>query len=87
MRGFAEVEDKYNILYIRGKPFTVHMPTQDVVFKRGNKLYVGEWCAEDSMPDTAVNVMVQENKQLYMKEEAQKAQLAHNSLGAVDTLL
>jgi hypothetical protein len=59
---FAEVEVKFNIMYRSGKLFTVHMPIQDVVFKRKNKLYMAEWCAEDSMPNTAVNATVQENE-------------------------
>jgi len=31
---FADVEDKYEITYVRGQMFTVHMPGEDVVFER-----------------------------------------------------
>ncbi|MFN9981496.1 MAG: hypothetical protein ACK53Y_16345, partial [bacterium] len=47
---FADVEDKYEITYVRGQKFTVHMPEEDVVFERKAKLYVADWCVE-----TAVN--------------------------------
>jgi hypothetical protein len=77
---FEEAEDKCNITYVRGKSFTVHMHTQGAVFERKSKLYVVEGCAEDSVPDTAVNAMVQENEQLYRNEEVRRAKLAHKFL-------
>jgi hypothetical protein len=56
---FAEVEDKYDITYIRGRSFMVNMPTPDTVLER-KKSCVAEWCAEDSTLDTAANATVQE---------------------------
>jgi hypothetical protein len=41
---FAEVEDKYEITYVRVKTFTVHIPEgEDIVFSKENKLYVADW--------------------------------------------
>jgi len=40
---FADIEDKYKITYMHGQTFTVHMPEEDIVFKRKNKLYVADW--------------------------------------------
>jgi hypothetical protein len=45
--------------------FKLHMPDQDVVFERKNKLYVAEW----SIENMEVNSTIHENKQLYAKEE------------------
>jgi hypothetical protein len=72
---FADVEDKYEITYVRGHKFTVHMPEEDVVFERMSKLYVADWCVE-----TAVNATVREREQLYTKEEIHRAKIAHEFL-------
>jgi hypothetical protein len=47
------------------KNFTVHMPDQDIVSERKNKLYVADWCIEG----TVANATVCEDEQLYTKEE------------------
>jgi hypothetical protein len=73
---FADEENKYEITYVRGQTFTVHMPDEDVVFKRKSKLYVADWCVED----TAVNATVREKEQLYTKEEIRRAKVAHEFL-------
>jgi hypothetical protein len=65
MLSFAEIEDKFNIMYVRGRSFMVNMSKQDIVFEWKNKLYAAEWRAEDIMLDMVINVMVQENKRLY----------------------
>jgi hypothetical protein len=56
--------------------YHAHACSQDVVFERKNKLYVAEWCAEDNVPDAAV----QENEWLHTIEEVQQAKLAHELL-------
>jgi hypothetical protein len=74
---FAEVEDRYDISYVRGESFTVHMPSQDVVFERRNKLYVADWCEEKEIAvDGTANTTVQENERLYTKEEVRRAKAA-----------
>jgi hypothetical protein len=78
---FAEVEDRYDISYVRGESFTVHMPSQDVVFERRNKLYVAEWCEEREIAaDGIANTTVQENERLYTKEEVRRAKAAYEFL-------
>jgi hypothetical protein len=78
---FAEVEDRYDISYVRGESFTVHMPSQDVVFERRNKLYVAEWCEEREIAvEGTANTTVQENERLYTKEEVRKAKTAYEFL-------
>jgi len=74
---FAEVEDKYEISYVRAQTFTVHVPEgEDIVFSRQNKLYVADWCVDPGM----VNATVRENERLYTKEEVRRAKLAHEFL-------
>jgi len=73
---FADVEDKYEITYVRGQTFTVHMLEEDVVFERKNKLYGADWCIEDMV----VNATVCEKEQLYMKEKICWAKVAHEFL-------
>ena len=38
----SDVEDKYKITYRQGHSYTVHLPGRDLVFKKRNKLYVGD---------------------------------------------
>ena len=35
-----DVENRYNVTYVKGVSYTVHMGTRDLVFLRRNKLYV-----------------------------------------------
>jgi hypothetical protein len=72
----ADVEDKYKITYVRGQTFTVHMPEEDVVFETKSKLYVADWCVED----TVVNATVREKEKLYMKEEIHRVKVVHEFL-------
>jgi len=52
---FAEVEDKYEISYVRAQTITVHVPEgEDTVFSRQNKLYIADWCVAQG----AVNATV-----------------------------
>jgi hypothetical protein len=69
---FADVEDLYNITYVQKRAFIVHMEDRDLVFNRREKFYVADWGTERTVAAT-----VQENEQLYMKEEVRRAKLAH----------
>ncbi len=51
----------------------MHMPEEDIVFERENKLYIADWCIKD----TVVNATVCEKEQLYTKEEIHMAKVAH----------
>jgi hypothetical protein len=74
---FAEVEDKYEITYVRAQTFTVHIPEgEDIVFSRQNKLYVADWCVDPGV----VNATVRENERMYTKEEVRRAKQAHEFL-------
>ena len=73
---FAEVEDKYEILYVRAQTFMVHVPEGEDIFRRQNKLYVADWCVDEG----AANVTERENEQLYTKEEVRRAKQAHKFL-------
>jgi hypothetical protein len=59
----------------------VHIPSQDVVFERRNKLDVAEWCEEREVAvDGTANTTVQENERLYTKEEVCRAKAAYELL-------
>jgi hypothetical protein len=53
---FVAVEDLYEISYVCGEAFVVHMEGRDLVFWRRDRLYVAEWTGEGGMYAT-----VQEN--------------------------
>jgi hypothetical protein len=40
---FSDVEDMYEITYVQGQSFTVHLPERDIVFRRKDKLYVADF--------------------------------------------
>jgi hypothetical protein len=65
---FAAVEDQYEISYVSGEAFVVHMDERDLVFRRRDRLYIAEWTGEGGMYAT-----VQENELLYTKEEVRRA--------------
>jgi hypothetical protein len=69
---FADVEDLYDITYVQKQAFIVHMGDRDLVFNRRDKLNVAEWGSERTVAAT-----VQENEQLYTKEEVRRAKLAY----------
>jgi hypothetical protein len=74
---FADVEDMYEITYIRGEAFVVHMPGGDLIFKRRDKLYVADI---QDVAKSMVQAMVRENELVYTKEEVNRAKLAHQFL-------
>jgi len=69
---FAAVEDLYEISYVRGEAFVVHMDGRDLVFRRRDRLYVAEWIRDGGMYAT-----VQENELLYTKEQVHRAKEAY----------
>ena len=69
---FSAVEDMYEISYVRGEAFVVHMDGRDLVFRRRDRLYVAEWTGEGGMYAT-----VQENELLYTKEQVRRAKEAY----------
>jgi hypothetical protein len=40
---FADVEDLYDVTYVRGENFVVHLPSRDLEFVRHGKLYVADF--------------------------------------------
>jgi hypothetical protein len=44
---FADVEDLYDTSYVQKEAFVVHMPSEDLVFSRREKLYVAELSEAD----------------------------------------
>jgi hypothetical protein len=74
---FADVEDMYEITYIRGEAFVVHMPGRDLILKRRDKLYVADI---QEVAESMVQATVRENELVHTKEEVNRAKLAHQFL-------
>ena len=73
----ADVEDMYEISYLQGESFTVHMPDEDLVFHRRDKFYVADmraW-ADGDCGRVFVNTEVG-NESEYSKAEVVKARKA-----------
>jgi hypothetical protein len=51
---FANVEDLYDITYVRGESFVVHLPSRDLEFARRGKLYVADFTKEGLVHATQV---------------------------------
>jgi len=51
---FAKVEDLYNVTYVRGESFVVHLPSRDLEFVRHGKLYVADFAKEGLVHATQV---------------------------------
>jgi hypothetical protein len=51
---FADVEDMYDITYIRGESFIVHLPEKDLEFTRKGKLCVADFVKEGLVHATQV---------------------------------
>ncbi len=69
---FADVEDLYDITYVRQQAFVVHIRDRDLVFSRREKLYVADISDEEHV----VQATVRENEALYAKEEVKRAKEA-----------
>jgi hypothetical protein len=71
---FADVEDKYEITYNKGKSFVVQAAGgKTVEFVRRNKLYVADWVATG----LHMYATVQENELVYTRDEVRRAKLAY----------
>jgi hypothetical protein len=71
---FADVEDKYEITYHKGKSFVVQAAVgKTVEFIHRNKLYVADWMATG----LHMYATVQENEQVYTRDEVRRAKLAY----------
>jgi hypothetical protein len=51
---FADVEDLYDVTYVRGESFVVHLPSRDLEFVRRGKLYVADFAKEGLVHATRV---------------------------------
>jgi hypothetical protein len=64
---FAEVEELYDITYVPREAFIVHLPEQDIEFKRKGKLYVADFAQQNLVYVT----------QVYTKAEEERAKRAY----------
>jgi hypothetical protein len=74
---FADLEDMYQITYVQGEAFIVHMHDRDLIFRRRDKLYVAD-LQETAM--SKVQATVRENELVYTKEDVNRAKQAHQFL-------
>ena len=71
----SEIEDKYEITYVQGEKYIVHLPDRDLEFKRKGKLYVADMSDWVTTP-TRVHATTAERERLYTKKEVVRAQQA-----------
>ncbi len=64
---FAEVEELYDITYVPREAFIVHLPEQDLEFRRKGKLYVADFAEQKPVYVT----------QVYTKAEEERAKRAY----------
>jgi hypothetical protein len=57
---FADVEDMYDITYVRGESFIVHLPEKNLEFTRKGKLYVADFVKERLVHATQVTTKGEE---------------------------
>ena len=72
---FAEVEDKFDITYLPGEGFVVHLKDRDILFARIGKLYVAKW--DDVMNKASSHLTTQETESMYTKAEMKRAKQAY----------
>jgi hypothetical protein len=72
---FAEVEDMFEITYLLGEGFMVHLHDKDILFACIGKLYVEKW--DDVMNDAKSHVTMQETELMYTKAEVKRAKQAY----------
>jgi hypothetical protein len=70
---FADVEDKYNVVYQPNVGFVVHLNGRDIIFERRNKLYVAK--AQDLLAH--VLATIEEKKAQFSSEQVKKAEAAY----------
>ena len=76
---FAEIEDKYEITYIRKKGFIIHLENgKKIYFKRKGKLYVCDW--NEIKNESEILVSVHEMEKLYAKRDVDKAREARDQM-------
>ena len=72
---FAEVEDKFDITYLPGEGFVVHLKDRDILFARIGKLYVAKW--DDVLNEASSHMTTQETELRYMMAKVKRAKQAH----------
>jgi hypothetical protein len=77
----ADVEDVYEVTYILGQAFIVHLPGRELEFKRKGKLYGANY-KDVILPKVQQQVcaMVQENESIYTRTEIHRAKEAYEFL-------
>jgi len=71
----ADVEEKYEISYVQGESFTVHMPNRDLEFRRRNKFFVADM--RDWIQDGQAFVStIADNESRFTKSEVLRARQA-----------
>ena len=75
---FADMEDQFDISYVRGKSFTVHMPRGDLVFHRKDKFYVADISDWAKSPSKSVLLTSsKERERKYTRKQVELATLAY----------
>ena len=77
---FAEVEDKFNITYLPGEGFVVHLEDRDILLARVGKLYVAKW--NDVMNEASSHLTTQETESRYTMAEVNRAKQAYQLASA-----
>ena len=72
----SDVEDLYDITYIQGESYTVHLPDGDLVFKRRNKLYVADMSEWATNAPAVYVTTTSENEAGYSALEVKRARKA-----------
>ena len=77
---FAEVDDKFDITYLLGEEFVVHLKDRDILFARIGKLYVAKW--DDVMNKASSHLTAQEAESRYTMAEVRGAKQAYQLASA-----
>jgi hypothetical protein len=74
----SDVEDMYDVTYVQGESYTVHMEDRDLVFRRRDKLYVADMSEWDQGSNHQVHVTtVQDNEAKFPLKEVKRAKAAY----------
>ena len=76
----SDVEEKYEITYVQGEKYIVHLPERDLEFKRRGKLYVADM--SDWITTARVHATTAERESLYTKKEVIRAKQAQDFIKA-----
>jgi hypothetical protein len=77
----SDIEDKYEITYVQGEKYIVHLPDRDLEFKRKGKLYVADM-SDWVTTRPRVHATVAERESLYTKKEVMRARQAQEFIKA-----